>query len=416
MKGDIERQLAHITRGTVEVIQREELVEKLRRGKPLRVKCGFDPTAPDLHLGHTVLMHKLRHFQELGHEVIFLIGDFTGLIGDPTGRTETRPPLSREELEKHAETYRRQVSKILDPARTRMERNSRWLGGLTGEEVIRLASKMTVARMLERDDFQKRYGEGRPISIHEFLYPLLQGYDSVALEADVELGGTDQKFNLLVGRELQRDFRQEPQVVITLPLLAGTDGKLKMSKSYGNHIGIDEPPEEIYGKLMSISDDLMLSYYELLSEVPAGELELMRREMEAGHLNPRDAKAGLAQELTRRYWGAEAAEAAARRFDQVHRAREVPAEVPEPAVALRPRTPGRAWLPALLVAAGLARSNADARRLIRGGGVRVDGEAVRDEELELPADREHLLQVGKRRFARIKPENLTLLPADGPRP
>ncbi|MFQ5894562.1 MAG: tyrosine--tRNA ligase [Nitrospinota bacterium] len=409
--GELERQLAHITRGTVEVIQREELVAKLRRRKPLRVKCGFDPTAPDLHLGHTVLMHKLRHFQELGHEVIFLIGDFTGLIGDPTGQSETRPPLKREELERNAETYRRQAFKILDEKKTRMEFNSRWLSSLSGEDLVRLASRMTVARMLERDDFQKRYGEGQPISLHEFLYPLLQGYDSVALEADVELGGTDQKFNLLVGRELQRDWGQEPQVVITLPLLPGTDGVLKMSKSFGNHIGIDEPPEEIYGKVMSIGDELMLHYYELLSEAPAEELEEMRRAMAAGRMNPRDAKARLALELTRRYWGSAAAEAAALRFNQVHRERQVPDEVSEPALEVRTRTAGRVWLAALLVAAGLAKSHAEARRLIRGGGVRVDGERVKDEELELRADREHLLQVGKRRFVRIKPEKLTLLPA-----
>src|SRR5512138_1204424 len=304
MKAEIQRQLAQIRRGAVEIINEDELAARIERslatGKPLRVKAGFDPTAPDLHLGHTVLIHKLKHFQDLGHTVVFLIGDFTGLIGDPSGRTDTRKPMSREALEANASTYREQIFKILDPTRTELAWNSAWLSKLSFEDVVRLAARTTVARMLERDDFEKRFAEQKPIGVHEFLYPLMQGYDSVALGADVELGGTDQKFNLLMGRELQRDFGQEPQVVLTMPILEGLDGVQKMSKSLGNYVGISEPADDIFGKLMSVSDALMWRYYELLSDRSLEDLAGMRRRVEAGELNPMEAKKGLAWEIAAR--------------------------------------------------------------------------------------------------------------------
>ncbi len=398
----VEEQLAQIRLGTVEIIPEADLVAKLERsrreGRPLRVKLGADPSAPDLHLGHTVVLNKLRQFQQLGHHVIFLIGDFTGMIGDPTGRSETRKPLSREEIAQNAETYRRQIFKILDPDRTEIAFNSTWLGAMTFDDVIRLAAKYTVARMLERDDFHKRFDSQQPIGIHEFLYPLAQGYDSVALRADVELGGTDQKFNLLVGRELQREYGQEPQVIITTPLLEGIRGVEKMSKSLGNYIGIDEPAEEIFGKIMSISDELMLRYYELLSERSAAELAVMREAMAAGRLNPRDAKRELALELAARFQGREAAERAAEEFDRVHRARGLPDEIEE--VCLEVDGPA-IRLPALLVRAGLVTSHSEGRRMLAQGAVSVDGERVAGEP-ELAVGRDYLIRVGKRRFRRVE--------------
>jgi tyrosyl-tRNA synthetase len=403
-----ERQLGILTSGTVDVISQEELLRKLRRrGRPLRVKLGMDPTAPDLHLGHTVVLHKLRQFQELGHEIIFLIGDFTGMIGDPSGRSETRKPLTAEEVARNAETYKRQIFKILDPARTQVEFNSKWLRPLTGQDLIDLASRYTVARMLERDDFQKRYREGLPISIHEFLYPLIQGYDSVVLRADVELGGTDQKFNLLVGRELQRDFGQEPQVIMTVPILEGTDGVQKMSKSLGNSIGIEEPAKEIYGKVMSIPDSLLLRYYDLVTPLAAEEIDRIREGITSGSIHPRDAKANLAAVLVTLYHGAEAARGAAAAFDRLFRDKAVPEEVEVaeiPLEGLRSSKTGSIIpsLPIILTASGLTPSNSEARRLIRQGAVEVDGKRVTDVDYELATDREHLIRVGKRRFRKVR--------------
>jgi len=403
-----ERQLDILTSRTVDVISHEELLRKLqRRDRPLRVKLGMDPTAPDLHLGHTVVLHKLRQFQELGHEVIYLIGDFTGMIGDPSGRSETRKPLTGEEVARNAETYKRQIFKILDPARTQVEFNSKWLRPLTGQDLIDLASRYTVARMLERDDFQKRYREGLPIGIHEFLYPLIQGYDSVVLRADVELGGTDQKFNLLVGRELQKDFGQEPQVIMTVPILEGMDGVQKMSKSLGNSIGIEEPAKEIYGKVMSIPDSLLVRYYELVTPLAAEEIDRIRQGISKGSLHPRDAKANLAGVLVTLYHGAEAAEGAAAAFDRVFRDKALPEEIEVaeiPVEGLRGSKAGSIIpsLPIILTACGLTPSNSEARRLIRQGAVEVDGKRVTDVDYELATDREHLIRVGKRRFKKVR--------------
>ncbi len=398
-KPTLEEQLAVLTSRTVEVISREELLRKLeRRKRPLRVKLGMDPTAPDLHLGHTVVLHKLRQFQELGHEVIFLIGDFTGMIGDPSGRSETRKPLSAEEVTRNAETYKSQIFKILDPAKTRIEFNSKWLGAMSGEALIGLASRYTVARMLERDDFQKRYGEGRPISIHEFLYPLIQGYDSVVLEADVELGGTDQKFNLLVGRELQRDFGQEPQVIMTVPILEGLDGVQKMSKSLGNAIAVEEPPKEMFGQVMSIPDSLLLRYYELTTSLSSDEVARIRAGLEKGTLHPRQVKADLGKILVSLYHSPEAAEAAVQEFDRVFRDRQLPEEIE---LARIPTTDQHVLLYLILVQAGLTTSNSEARRLIRQGAVEVDGARVVDENRKLATNREYLVRVGKRRFKKI---------------
>ena len=395
-----EEQLAVLTSRTVDVISREELLRKLeRRGRPLRVKLGMDPTAPDLHLGHTVVLHKLRQFQQLGHEVIFLIGDFTGMIGDPSGRSETRKPLSAEEVARNAETYKSQIFKILDPAKTRIEFNSRWLGAMSGEALISLASKYTVARMLERDDFQKRYRERAPISIHEFLYPLIQGYDSVVLEADVELGGTDQKFNLLVGRELQRDFGQEPQVIMTVPILEGLDGVQKMSKSLGNSIGLADTPKEMFGRIMSIPDTLLLRYYELTTPLSLEEIARIRKSLEQGTLHPRDAKVNLGKTLVSLYHSPEAAEDVAQEFDRVFRDRQLPEEIE---LARISTTDQHVLLYLILAEAGLTTSNSEARRLIRQGAVEVDGERVVDETRELATNREYLVRVGKRRFRKIR--------------
>jgi len=400
----IEEQIEYLKRGVVDLIREDDLRRKLERsvetGHPLRVKLGADPTAPDLHLGHTVVLRKLRQFQELGHTVIFLIGDFTGMIGDPTGRSATRPPLSREEIEANAETYKQQVFKILDPERTVIEFNSRWLGALRSEEWIRLTAKVTVAQILEREDFQKRLREGSPISLHELLYPVAQAYDSVVLGADVELGGTDQKFNLLVGRDLQREFGQEPQVVMTVPLLVGTDGVQKMSKSYGNYIGITEPPEQIYGKIMSISDEVMWTYYELLTDVPPEELTRWRAEAEAGRLNPRDVKAQLARRLVAEFHSEAAARRAEEEFTRIFRERGLPSEIP--IFPLSASVGERVELARVLVQSGLAPSMREARRLIEQGGVQVDGERVTDPRAHIVVTPEFLLQVGKRRFLRVR--------------
>ncbi len=399
-----QQQLEIIKRGTAEIIGEEELLKKLKEGKKLRIKAGFDPTAPDLHLGHTVLLWKLRDFQELGHEVYFLIGDFTAMIGDPTGKSKTRPPLSREEVLKNAETYAQQVFKILDPEKTVVVFNSEWLGSMSAADLIKLSSKYTVARMLERDDFSKRFKSNKEIHIHEFLYPLLQGYDSVVLKADVELGGTDQKFNLLVGRHLQKEYGQEPQTCIMMPILEGLDGVQKMSKSLGNYIGILEPPEEQFGKVMRISDELMWRYYRLITRVPQEEIERMEREVREGKLHPMEAKKRLAEIVVKTFHGEEAAKRAREHFERVFSKRELPEEIPEPKLKV-PENP--VWLPRLLKEAGLVKSTSEGRRQIKGGGVRINGEKVLNENLKVDIlSKELILQVGKRRFARIKPENV----------
>ncbi len=398
----VEEQVALIERGTVDLISREELVRKLIRsretGKPLVIKAGFDPTAPDLHLGHTVLLQKLRHFQLLGHQVNFLIGDFTGLIGDPTGKSDTRPPLTRQDVERNAETYKEQVFKILDPEKTKVVFNSTWLGELSSYEMIRLASRLTVARMLERDDFKKRFESNRPISIHEFLYPLIQGYDSVAIESDVELGGTDQLFNLLMGRDLQKAHNQESQVVLTMPLLEGLDGVNKMSKSLGNYIGISEPADDIFGKVLSISDELMFRYYELLSDLSMQEIEQLRQDMEAGKIHPKAVKVQLAKELVARFYDQDTADAAERNFEQVFKKHELPEDILEKELAVD----GEAvWLPKLLQEAGLVKSTSDGRRMVKQNAVSVDGQKVTDVDTDISAKGTVLLQVGKRRFCRV---------------
>ncbi|MFZ5482616.1 MAG: tyrosine--tRNA ligase [Pseudomonadota bacterium] len=393
----IEESLNLIKRGAEEILVEAELVEKLKRGKPLRVKAGFDPTAPDLHLGHTVLINKLRQFQELGHEVMFLIGDFTGMIGDPTGKNVTRKPLSRDDVIENAKTYEQQIYRILDPERTLVMFNSSWMGEMSAADLIQLAAKHTVARMLERDDFSKRYAGGQPIAIHEFLYPLIQGYDSVAMKADVELGGTDQKFNLLVGRELQKHYALEPQVVLTMPILEGLDGVQKMSKSLGNYIGIAEPPSEMFGKLMSVSDDLMWRYIELLSFESMTTVGQWKREVEAGR-NPRDIKVGFAQEIITRFHDRAAADKALADFEARFRQGAIPDDIPE----LR-LSGGDHGLPVaqLLKQAGLVASTSEAMRQIDGGGVRLDGDKVTDKALIVATGRTVVAQVGKRKFARV---------------
>jgi tyrosyl-tRNA synthetase len=391
-------QLAELQRGTEDVLLEKELEERLATGRPLRVKAGFDPTAPDLHLGHTVLINKMRQFQAFGHEVIFLIGDFTGMIGDPSGKSATRPPLTPEEIAANARTYEAQIFKILDPDRTRVDFNSRWMSGMSAAELIRLAARHTVARMLERDDFSRRYAEGRPIAIHEFLYPLVQGYDSVALEADVELGGTDQKFNLLVGRQLQQAWGQPPQVVMTVPLLEGLDGVQKMSKSLQNYVGISEPPAIMFGKLMSIADPLMWRYFELLSFRPLAAIEALRREVAEGR-NPMEVKFELADEITARFHGAAAAEAGRRDFDQRIRAGAMPDEIEHRVVSVA--GPGMG-LAAVLTAAGLTASNSEAFREIRQRAVRVDGARAEDQRMSLRAGGTYVLAVGKRRIVAVE--------------
>lgn len=398
MAVDIGYSLQEIKRGSDELLIESELVEKLKGGRPLRVKAGFDPTAPDLHLGHTVLINKLRHFQDLGHHVMFLIGDFTGMIGDPTGKNVTRPPLTREQILDNARTYQEQVFKILDPVKTEICFNSAWFDGLGAAGMVRLAAQHTVARMLERDDFSRRYSSGQPIAIHEFLYPLCQGYDSVAMRADVELGGTDQKFNLLVGRELQKHYGQAPQVILTMPLLEGLDGVNKMSKSLGNYVGINEPPREIFGKLMSVSDELMWRYYDLLSFRPVAEVVALKQEV-AGGRNPRDVKVLLAQEIVARFHSRLAAENALSDFEARFRQGALPEDIPE--VILLGETAGGLSIVQALKRAGLTTSTSEAMRMIEQGAVRADGEKVSDKSLCLPAGSRIVLQIGKRKFARV---------------
>ena len=396
----VQEQMEAILRGTAEVISEEELEGKLERslrtGKPLTVKQGFDPTAPDIHIGHTVSLRKLRQFQDLGHKVVFLIGDFTGMIGDPSGRFEMRKRLSREEVLQNAKTYQEQVFKILDPKRTVVAFNSEWCEPMKFEDVLVLASRYTVARMLERDDFSQRYKQGKPITIMEFLYPLIQAYDSVALKADVEVGGTDQKFNLLVGRDVQREYGQEPQVALMMPLLVGTDGKEKMSKSLGNYIGINEPPKEIYGKTMSIPDFLIYPYFELATDVDSSELVEIRRALEDPEVNPMDLKRRLARRLVAMYHGEEAARKAEEAFDKVFRKREVPDEVPEYVL-----NQDRIWIVRLLTSSGLVSSNSEARRLIAQGGVYIDGQRVTDPNLEVEFEGGEVVKVGKRKFLKV---------------
>jgi len=405
-QAEARRQLEILTARCVDVLLAEELGRKLERslttGTPLRIKLGLDPTAPDLHIGHMVVVHKLREFQQLGHQIIFLIGDFTGMIGDPTGRSETRKPLTEAQIRQNAETYKRQIFKILDPARTIIDYNSRWGKTLGSEGMIKLAAQYTVARMLERDDFQKRFRDNRPISIVEFLYPLLQGYDSVALEADVELGGTDQKFNLLVGRELMRGAGQEAQVIMTLPILEGLDGMQKMSKSLGNYIGIDESPQTMFGKAMSIPDTLVVRYMELATGIPLEEIRTTATDLTAGRVNPRDAKMRLAGALVSQYHSDEAAAEAARWFRETFSEHHFPEDAP----TFHPTTEmlsadGTIGIVPLLTASGAAPSNSEAARLIRQGGVKLDGVSVSDREFRVPLDRPHQLQVGKRRFLKV---------------
>ena len=390
-------QLQELVRGTDEVLPEDGLEAKLKLGRPLVVKAGFDPTAPDLHIGHTVLINKMRQFQEFGHEVVFLIGDFTGMIGDPSGKNATRPPLSPDEVKANAETYEAQIFKILDEKTTRIEFNSSWMGDVDAAGLIKLASHHTVARMLERDDFSKRYTNGQPISIHEFLYPIVQGYDSVALKADVELGGTDQKFNLLVGRQLQQDYGQEPQIVVTMPLLEGLDGVQKMSKSLGNYVGITDAPGEMFGKIMSISDDLMWRYFELLSFRTLDDIADVRNRVDDG-LNPRDAKFELALELVERFHDVKAAAAAKDEFVARFQQGAMPEEMPELTLASKD---GRLGIAHLLKNAGLVSSTSEAFRMIKQGAVRVDGVRVEDGSLEIDAGTTNVYQVGKRKFSRV---------------
>jgi len=395
---DVNEQLAEYKRGAHEVLPEAEFIRKLGQNRPLRIKAGFDPTAPDLHLGHTVLINKMRQFQEAGHEVIFLIGDFTGMIGDPTGRNATRPALTPAEVQANAVTYQAQVFKILDPERTRIEFNSRWLSNMPAPEFVKIAAHYTVARMLERDDFAKRYKGGQPIAIHEFLYPLAQGYDSVALRADVEMGGTDQRFNLLVGRSLQEAYGQEPQIVITMPLLEGTDGVNKMSKSLGNYIGITEAPDSMFGKLLSISDELMWRYYELLSFRSLGDIAALRAAAQQGR-NPRDIKLELAAEITARFHGAAAAAAASQAFMSRVSEKAVPTDLPPVLIAV---DAAGLRIANVLKAAGLAASTSEANRKIDEGAVKLDGTKVTDRGLILHAGADLVLQVGTRRYARVQ--------------
>ena len=393
----IKDQIAELTRGTDEVLPEDGLEAKLTEGRPLIVKAGFDPTAPDLHIGHTVLINKMRQFQQLGHDVVFLIGDFTGMIGDPTGKNATRPPLTDEEIKANAATYEEQIFKILDRDRTRVEFNSTWMGPMDAAGLIKLAARHTVARMLERDDFNKRYKGGEPISIHEFLYPLVQGYDSVALKADVELGGTDQKFNLLVGRQLQQDYGQKPQIVMTTPLLEGLDGVQKMSKSLGNYIGITDPAGEMFGKIMSISDDLMWRYFEVLSFRTLEDINALKQSVEDG-MNPRDAKFELGQEIVARFHSEAAAEGAKQEFVSRFQQGAMPEEITE--VTLQSQE-GRLGIAHLLKLAGLVSSTSEAFRMIKQGAVKIDGQRVEDRGLELEAGTTNIYQVGKRKFARV---------------
>jgi tyrosyl-tRNA synthetase len=396
---DLRSQLEIIKRGAVDVLPEEELVAKLKKGRPLRIKAGFDPTAPDLHLGHTVLIQKMKQFQDLGHEVIFLIGDFTGMIGDPTGKSETRKQLTREEVAKNAETYKEQIFKILDPTKTTIEFNHHWIGKMDAVAMVELTAKYTVARMLERDDFKQRYQKQQPISIHEFLYPLIQGYDSVALKADVELGGTDQRFNLLMGRELQREYGQEAQVVLTMPLLEGLDGVHKMSKSLGNYIGITDTPEDMFGKVMSISDTLMWRFYELLSDKDLPEIRSCQSQVESGSLHPMEAKKSLGVELVTRFHGADAAGLARSYFESRFQKKSTDIDIRQ-----RFSAPEPIWICRLIVDLKFAKSASDARRLIAQGAVRVDGAVVRDVNFQFHDASHQRLEVGKNRIAQVVKE------------
>ncbi len=403
---DFKTQWETITRGTAEIVPEEELVQKLRRsikqGKPLIVKLGLDPTAPDIHLGHTVVLHKLRQFQELGHHVVLILGDFTTRVGDPSGRSETRKQLTEDQILENLATYREQVGKVLDLDKIEVAFNSTWLAPLNFAGVIELAAKYTVARVLERDDFARRYRDGYPIGVHELLYPLMQAYDSVALQADVELGGTDQKFNLLVGRDLQREYGQEPQVALMLPILEGLDGVQKMSKSLGNYIGISEPPKEIYGKTMSLCDELITRYFELVTPIGTDEVNQIKQEMATGVLHPRDAKMRLARELVALFYGQEAAQKAEQDFVAVFQKRETPEEIPEVSLPLADLEPdGSIWLPKLLAKAGLASGSSEGKRLINQGAVKIDGEKVADPDCHLVLRDGVVISVGKRKFARI---------------
>ena len=397
MARSVDDALSIIRRGAEEILPEEDLVEKLKEERPLRIKAGFDPTAPDLHLGHTVLINKLRQFQELGHDILFLIGDFTGMIGDPTGKSVTRPPLTPEEVERNAQTYQEQIFKILDPDRTQVVFNSAWMSKMSSADLIQLAARHTVARMLERDDFSKRYREGRSIAIHEFLYPLIQGYDSVALKADVELGGTDQKFNLLVGRELQRQYGEPQQVVLTMPILEGLDGVQKMSKSLGNYIGINDAPDDMFGKLMSISDDLMWRYFELLSFRSLSEIKTLKSEVAAGR-NPRDVKFELARELIARFHDGAAADQAQANFIARFQKGALPEDIPEKTVSV-----GEGGLPIanVLRESGLVQSTSEGLRMLKQGAVKLDGEKISDRGMVLKAGATPVIQVGKHRIARI---------------
>ena len=398
----VQEQLAVIKRGVVEIFPEEELVKKLERSvktqKPLRIKLGVDPTISDLHLGHAVPLRKLRAFQDLGHQAVLIIGDYTGMIGDPSGQNKTRPQLTHEQVMAYAQTYLQQAGKIIDMKRTELVRNGDWFSLMRFTDVVKLASKMTVARMLERDDFQKRYGEQTPIGVHEFLYPLMQGYDSVVVRADVEIGGTDQKFNLLVGRDLQRDEGMEPQIALTLPILPGLDGVKKMSKSLGNYIGINEPAKDIFGKVMSVPDNVMRLFFELATDEPMDEIARLL----ASDVNPRDIKVRLGKAIVRRYHSAEAAEEAAAEFDRVFRERELPSEIPEIKVPAAELKDGKIWIAKLIVLCGFAPSNAEARRLVVQGGVTIDDAKVSDSKLDVALKDGMLLQVGKRKFARIR--------------
>lgn len=386
-----------LKRGVIETFLESDLEERLKEKRPLRIKAGFDPTAPDLHLGHTVLINKLKQFQDLGHDILFLIGDFTGMIGDPTGKSATRPPLTQEQVFENAKTYQEQIYKILDPEKTLIAFNSEWMNSLTASDLIKLAATHTVARMLERDDFQKRYSSGQPIAIHEFLYPLLQGYDSVAMRADVELGGTDQKFNLLMGRELQKRHGQQPQIVMTLPLLEGLDGVQKMSKSLGNYVGINEPAASMFGKLMSISDDLMWRYYELLSFLSMDEINQLRNQVENG-ANPKDIKVKLGLEIVTRFHGADAAKTAYDDFASRFSRNEIPQDLPE----IKINAPdGQLLIAHLLKQAELVTSTSEAIRMINQGAVKIDGEKISDNQLQIKVGSAHVYQVGKRRFAKV---------------
>jgi tyrosyl-tRNA synthetase len=403
---NLQEQIKLIKRGTVEIISEDELIQKIKKseatGRPLKVKLGLDPTAPDIHLGHTVVLRKMRHFQKLGHEIIIIIGDFTGMVGDPTGKSETRKQLTREQILENAKTYETQIFKILDKEKTRIVFNSQWLGKLNFGDVIKLASKYTVARMLEREDFTQRYKEGKPISIHEFFYPLMQGYDSVALEADIELGASEQKFNLLMGRTIQKEYGIEPQIAIMMPILVGLDGVKKMSKSLGNYIGINEPPNEIYGKTMSISDDVMIDYFYLVTDIPTKEIEIIQEGLKAGRLHPRDIKMRLARELVSQFYDEEAANKAEEEFKNVFQKGNKPDDIPVFKISDSDLVNNKIWIVKLLTSTGLASSNSEARRLIKQGAIKLDDEKVEDQDAEIEINDECVIQAGKRRFAKVK--------------